>query len=536
MTSFKWKVVISGIGLLTFLLISSVSVAQNTVIRCSFYRDLKLGDTGEDVLCLQKSFNSLGYLIAVSGPGSLGNETSYFGPLTQQAVSRWQAANGITPTAGYFGPISRNKYFANFSQLPSGTTVTGTTSGTTTTTTTTTGTTTPEPFDVTCEMSPRRPSQGDEIIFSVNIAGGKSPFKYKWSGDIGFEDGDSRTIKVIYDDAGKYEVRISVTDEENNSVTGVCANIEILDNKDDDLKINTSDIFRITKEAHLFDEIDAACKKDYGDNWEFALIDDEDEDYILNLNDEDPIFSNLFFIKNVPSNSYPFNGNICPKELSPNVSWPETDKATILEIKSSSNFCYSGAQKSGLRVDKYKGLCRKSSSESGDNNEDDNKNGDSLTPDLDEYIASIDQIVSGGFGSGSSRNFGSGSASNLDHVDITCGSGGGNTFSWTPSAGSVGIVIPYPHFKFHIFSRTKHQVIAGPKYCSSGVYILNKGGSELSYISQQAGDDGSLMVYVNTNNIPPGGTPGQRSAGWRIMRPTLSQFGNSNDRLINTDR
>ncbi len=141
MTSFKWKVVISGIGLLTFLLISSVSVAQNTVIRCSFYRDLKLGDTGEDVLCLQKSFNSLGYLIAVSGPGSLGNETSYFGPLTQQAVSRWQAANGITPTAGYFGPISRNKYFANFSQLPSGTTVTGTTSGTTTTTTTTTGTT-----------------------------------------------------------------------------------------------------------------------------------------------------------------------------------------------------------------------------------------------------------------------------------------------------------------------------------------------------------------------------------------------------------
>lgn len=74
-----------------------------------FTRDLKLGSTGIDVRVLQAWLNAHGYPVATSGAGSPGNETSYFGVLTQSAVKRFQVANGITPAAGYFGPITRAK-------------------------------------------------------------------------------------------------------------------------------------------------------------------------------------------------------------------------------------------------------------------------------------------------------------------------------------------------------------------------------------------------------------------------------------------
>ncbi|MDO8467162.1 MAG: peptidoglycan-binding domain-containing protein [bacterium] len=77
---------------------------------CSFTRDLTLGVRGDDVMCLQKYLNSTGHKVSTSGPGSIGNETSYFGALTASAVAKWQAANGVAPAAGYFGRISRAKY------------------------------------------------------------------------------------------------------------------------------------------------------------------------------------------------------------------------------------------------------------------------------------------------------------------------------------------------------------------------------------------------------------------------------------------
>ncbi len=77
---------------------------------CSFTRSLFLGVAGEDVRCLQKYLNGAGYTVAASGAGSSGNETTYYGSRTQAAVASWQAANGVSPAAGYFGPISRAKY------------------------------------------------------------------------------------------------------------------------------------------------------------------------------------------------------------------------------------------------------------------------------------------------------------------------------------------------------------------------------------------------------------------------------------------
>ncbi len=75
----------------------------------TFTRDHEMGDSGGEVMQIQKFLNSHGAQVAASGAGSPGNETTYFGSLTRAAVSKFQASNGITPTAGYWGPISRAK-------------------------------------------------------------------------------------------------------------------------------------------------------------------------------------------------------------------------------------------------------------------------------------------------------------------------------------------------------------------------------------------------------------------------------------------
>ncbi len=65
--------------------------------------------TGEDVRALQQYLNANGFTITVSGAGSAGQETTYFGQGTKAALAKYQAANGISPAAGYFGPLTRQK-------------------------------------------------------------------------------------------------------------------------------------------------------------------------------------------------------------------------------------------------------------------------------------------------------------------------------------------------------------------------------------------------------------------------------------------
>lgn len=71
---------------------------------CTFTRDLTIGSQGQDVTCLQTYLTTTGHFTFSGGA------TGYFGPITQTAVARWQAANGIAPAAGYFGSISRSAY------------------------------------------------------------------------------------------------------------------------------------------------------------------------------------------------------------------------------------------------------------------------------------------------------------------------------------------------------------------------------------------------------------------------------------------
>jgi hypothetical protein len=76
-------------------------------------RDLVLGAEGPDVRALQRLLNAAGFAVAASGPGAPGAETEYFGERTRAAVARLQAAAGVAPAAGYFGPLTRAWVAAN---------------------------------------------------------------------------------------------------------------------------------------------------------------------------------------------------------------------------------------------------------------------------------------------------------------------------------------------------------------------------------------------------------------------------------------
>ncbi len=75
-----------------------------------FTRNLYLGARGTDVMMLQKALNeNSSTQVATTGAGSAGNETEFFGPATKNAVAKFQVANGITPAAGYFYPLTRTE-------------------------------------------------------------------------------------------------------------------------------------------------------------------------------------------------------------------------------------------------------------------------------------------------------------------------------------------------------------------------------------------------------------------------------------------
>lgn len=113
-----------------------------------FNINLHRGNSHDDVLRLQQYLNSSGFLLAESGPGSMGNETNYFGPLTQEAVRAFQEYYGVqilSPLSLIFGTGNFFSFTRNFinnqllniqPSLPTITTPTTTTSTNTTSTNT----------------------------------------------------------------------------------------------------------------------------------------------------------------------------------------------------------------------------------------------------------------------------------------------------------------------------------------------------------------------------------------------------------------
>ncbi len=80
-----------------------------------FTRTLRLGSVGTEVKALQQFLNTYGFPIATVGKGSLGNETTIFGPKTMQALVKFQNAHadeilsplGLKSGTGIFGNNTR---------------------------------------------------------------------------------------------------------------------------------------------------------------------------------------------------------------------------------------------------------------------------------------------------------------------------------------------------------------------------------------------------------------------------------------------
>ena len=97
--------------------LSSSTPTTPAACTATFTRNMKQGDTGAEVMALQKFLNSNGFTVAASGAGSVGNETSTFGPATKAAVIKFQNAYkadiltpvGLTAGTGNWGASSRAK-------------------------------------------------------------------------------------------------------------------------------------------------------------------------------------------------------------------------------------------------------------------------------------------------------------------------------------------------------------------------------------------------------------------------------------------
>lgn len=99
--------------ILAVLLLLPFSVGAYT-----FTRNLKQGDTGTDVLELQKILNSNSTTkVSSSGAGSIGQETTYFGNATRKAVIAFQelyrseilTPAGLSKGTGFVGASTRQK-------------------------------------------------------------------------------------------------------------------------------------------------------------------------------------------------------------------------------------------------------------------------------------------------------------------------------------------------------------------------------------------------------------------------------------------
>jgi len=104
-------------------LLAQLNALKGTSVSTTFTRDLTIGSQGTDVTALQNFLASKGFSVPAGATG-------YFGTQTKAALASYQAANGIAPAAGYFGPATRAKVNASGSVVTPTPTPTPDTTGT----------------------------------------------------------------------------------------------------------------------------------------------------------------------------------------------------------------------------------------------------------------------------------------------------------------------------------------------------------------------------------------------------------------------
>ncbi len=80
--------------------INGLQTSTGTGSCVSIPAPLTIGSQGADVTALQNALIAAGQSIPAGATG-------YFGSQTQAALAAWQAANGVSPAAGYYGPITK---------------------------------------------------------------------------------------------------------------------------------------------------------------------------------------------------------------------------------------------------------------------------------------------------------------------------------------------------------------------------------------------------------------------------------------------
>ncbi len=148
--------------------IAALQGNTGTSASVNFATDLTIGSTGADVTALQNWLISKGFTIAAGATG-------YFGAQTASALGAYQASVGISPAAGYFGPITRAK--VNAAAVPGTGTGTGTGTGSSNGGSLSGGEATLKDFKLV-----REESSGDEGEEEVEVA----------TAEFDVEDGDVR--------------------------------------------------------------------------------------------------------------------------------------------------------------------------------------------------------------------------------------------------------------------------------------------------------------------------------------------------------
>ena len=97
------------IGISTALALFAVAPVFASAMSIMMQNNLMVGSRGDDVVALQTTLVSKGFLVMPTGV-SMG----YFGPLTKTALMQYQSSVGVVST-GFFGPLTRAKFNDNMS-------------------------------------------------------------------------------------------------------------------------------------------------------------------------------------------------------------------------------------------------------------------------------------------------------------------------------------------------------------------------------------------------------------------------------------